>query len=152
MKRILIVIYLALLSMYGQLALAAPGPLFNVAVSTRGLTTNIAGFSLLITTTIPAKTYQFAGIKIKTPGYEILTDRGSNCVMAPNGYCLFSVSDTMEAIVFVSIPFLNTIVPNKKLIPVPTPSPSTVLITLCLNAKANTYSCEDHTVTLDQPV
>lgn len=147
MKRILIIIYSTLLFIYGQFAFATTSPLFDVKLAQPGLTTTINGVLFLINTTIPGKTYQFAGITIKTSGYEVAPDHGTRCSMAPNGYCLFSVSDTSPALLLVSIPFLENINPNSRLTPFPQVS---ILMTLCLNGKG-AYSCEDHTVSLNQP-
>ena len=52
---------------------------------------------LTITTTISHHTYPYAGIKILTPGYEL-----TGCTPYNNGYCLFTLSDTMSASVVLS--------------------------------------------------
>lgn len=51
------------------------------------------GATLIIATTVPNHTYPTAGIKITSAGYS-LTNPGSDCTPAANGYCLFSVSNT----------------------------------------------------------
>ena len=53
---------------------------------------NVSALSLGITTTIPNHTYPAAGIKVLTSNYV-----PSGCTPAPNGYCLFSVSNTSSA-------------------------------------------------------
>jgi len=53
---------------------------------------NVSALSLSVTTTILNHTYPAAGIKILTPNYVL-----SGCTPAPNGYCLFSVSNTSSA-------------------------------------------------------
>jgi hypothetical protein len=54
----------------------------------------VSASTLSILTTIPDHTYPFAGIKINTPHYEI-SDLKLVCTPYGNGYCLFSVSDTI---------------------------------------------------------
>lgn len=71
---------------------ANAGLLFNVSGSSNDLTIN---------TTIPNHTYSYAGIKITSTGYT-LTDKGSECTELPNGYCLFSVSQTTSKTLSIS--------------------------------------------------
>ena len=52
---------------------------------------NVDALNLKITSTIPNHTYNYAGIKINTPGYSI-NNTGADCTVYDNGYCLFSVS------------------------------------------------------------
>ncbi len=80
------------------------------------------GSSLSITTTIPNHTYPYAGIKINTKGYS-LTHVGTQCSDAGNGFCLFSVSDTMPVTMGV------------------TGSAGQFSATLCLNGKGP-FSCQ----------
>jgi hypothetical protein len=64
---------------------------------------NISASTVLITTTEPSFLYTEAGIKVLTPGYEITPIlSGINCVPYSNGYCIFSVSDTIPQIIEVS--------------------------------------------------
>jgi hypothetical protein len=65
------------------------------AVSCQNYTVN--NLNLYITTTIPNHTYPSAGIKINTPGYTL-----SGCTMTANGYCLFTVSNTMPATIGIT--------------------------------------------------
>ena len=120
---------LALLSMTSQAAFAdtetkstapqAPGHLFTVST---------IGNQLTINTTIPGRTYQFAGITSLTPGFSF-----APCTTSDNGYCLFSTND-------------------KQAIPiVVTGAPGAVEFTLCLNGVGATYSCENHLITFQQP-
>ena len=53
----------------------------------------VRALTLSILSTIHNHIYQFAGIKINTPGYTI-ENLGVDCTTVSNGYCLFSVSDT----------------------------------------------------------
>jgi hypothetical protein len=55
----------------------------------------VSALNLRIYTTIPNHTYSFAGIKINSPGYT-LAILGNDCEPSPNGYCLFSVSNTFS--------------------------------------------------------
>jgi len=52
----------------------------------------VSGLNLRVSTTIPNHTYPAAGIKILTPNFV-----PAGCTPAPNGYCLFSVSNTSPA-------------------------------------------------------
>ncbi len=53
---------------------------------------NVSALNLSIRTLIPHHRYPIAGIKINTPGYRVLANQ---CTPNSNGYCLFSVSDTV---------------------------------------------------------
>ena len=86
------------------------GQLFNVRTS---------GNQLTINTTKSGWFYQFAGIKSLTPGFSF-----SNCTLNINGFCLFSVSDTVAASPLLDGPAVQ---PELK---------------VCLNGIGNTYSCE----------
>ncbi len=57
----------------------------------------VAGTSLIIRTTRLNHTYPVAGIKINTPGFM-----PKGCKPINNGYCLFSVSNTIPASIFIS--------------------------------------------------
>ena len=63
----------------------------------------ITQLSLSILTTIPHRTYLSAGIKINTPGYTV-KDTGISCTPIKNGYCLFSVSDSMAKMLVIQTP------------------------------------------------
>lgn len=95
-----------------QISLAQSGPLFHVT-ATGGAPTplqfslclngmgplscqtyNANQLNLSITTTIPNHIYSIAGIKLNTPGYT-----PSGCTMINNGYCLFTASNTITAII-----------------------------------------------------
>lgn len=82
-----------------------------------------ASSTLSIITTTPRKTYPTAGIKILTPGYSIVGKSPS-----PNGFVLFSVSNTAPAQLTLAGPV------------------GTINIRLCLNGVGKTYSCEEYTV------
>lgn len=84
-----------------------------------------ASSTLSITTTTPRKTYPTAGIKILTPGYRIVGKAPS-----PNGFVLFSVSDTTPAKITLDGPI------------------GSINIRLCLNGTGKTYSCEEYTVSV----
>lgn len=60
---------------------------------------NVSALTLSILTTIPNRTYSFAGIKVNTPGYS-----PTGCSMNGNGYCLFSASNTNVATITVTAP------------------------------------------------
>ena len=53
---------------------------------------NVSALSLNISTTTPNRTYQAVGIKILTPNFT-----PTGCTQIPNGYCLFSTSNTSLA-------------------------------------------------------
>lgn len=100
----------------GQTARSQSGLLFNIAAI--GAPANISltlclngngpiscqnytasALSLNITTTISHHTYSSIGIKLNTPGYTIAT----GCSAIKNGYCLFAASDTIPAIMDISV-------------------------------------------------
>lgn len=84
-----------------------------------------ASLTLSISTTIPNHVYPSAGIKINTPGYG-LSSAGSECTMANNGYCLFSVSNTHPKTIHLS------------------GHSGSVNMTLCLNGQGPN-SCQQYT-------
>lgn len=92
---------------------ASPGPLFSVTTT---------GSNLQIRTTIPGRTYYNAGIYLDTPGSSLLNP-GTDCIMLPNGYCKFTVSDTTPATIDITGPNapltinlgLNAYVPIEKM-------------------------------------
>ncbi len=109
-------ISVTLLLIIGQNVFSGSGLLFNVSAtgtpSNMNITLclngkgplscqnyNVSALTLSILTTIPNRTYPFAGIKINTPGYVL-----SGCDLNGNGYCLFSVSNTKPAIIPVTPP------------------------------------------------
>ena len=125
------------LSVFCSQGSAAAGRLFHV--------TPLGESTICIKTTTPDWFYQFAGIKVITPGYTIqsFTDTEGlgfghpspreQCTVSDNGYCLFSTND-------------------KQAIPiVVTGAPGAVEFTLCLNGVGATYSCENHLITFQQP-
>lgn len=87
MKRILTTTAILLGAGLNQAAYSATGSFFNVAAN---------GATLTIKTTVPNHTYSAAGIKINTPGFTFASTN-PGCMMAANGYCLFSCSDTTAA-------------------------------------------------------
>lgn len=95
------------------------GPLFTVTAST---TTNV----LSIKTNVPQHVYPNAGIKVNTPGFS-LQGAGTECIPNSNGYCLFTVSDTVST----SITINGQLVGN-------------YTITLCLNGVGE-LSCQTYT-------
>jgi hypothetical protein len=68
--------------------------------SEEGMLFNVTGSSnnIKINTVIPNHYYPAAGIRLKTPGYQIT----SGCSSIANGYCLFGVSDTQQARIITS--------------------------------------------------
>lgn len=80
-----------------------------------------ASSTLSIITTTPRKIYPTAGIRILTPGYNIVGQSPS-----ANGFVLFSVSDTMPAQFSLDGPI------------------GTINIRLCLNGTGKKYSCEEY--------
>ncbi|MDR3476781.1 MAG: hypothetical protein P4M14_01965 [Gammaproteobacteria bacterium] len=106
MKRILTFIITIVTPFIIQASFAKSGLLFNVTAN--GLpaklnitlclngngslscqTYTVSASTLSIKTTIPNHTYPAIGIKVNTPGYT-----PAGCTPIPNGYCLFSASDT----------------------------------------------------------
>lgn len=104
-----------LLMSMSQLLYAVPGPLFNVTT---------ANNNLLIKTTIPHHNYPAAGIKIKAGNYT-LAGIGVDCVLQPNGYCVFPVSDNQAHNISIS------------------GSGAKLDVTLCLNGKGE-ISCQNY--------
>lgn len=142
MKRLMMVASFTFFLIWEQFAFAKTSQLFNVNIALPGLTNN-PGIGLNISTNIPNHTYQFAGIKINTPGYAI-RNPGVECTPSGNGYCLFSVSDTVPALIFVNFPL------NPQLFNALFPIPNIVVdMTLCLNGMGSTFSCENHTLRLN---
>ena len=114
----------ALLSMISQATFADTEIKSNVPQATGKLfSVSTIGNQLTINTTIPGKTYQFAGITSLTPGFSF-----APCPTPDNGYCLYTVSDTLPA-----NPSLvgNTANPTFK---------------LCLDGAGKKYSCEKKTI------
>lgn len=114
MKRILIAAGILFTLMFCQTNFARTGLFFNIS-ATGGQDTvgiilclngkgslscqnyTVSGVNLTIKTTITNHTYPFAGIRINTPGFT-----PQNCTPISNGYCLFSVSNTVPANIFIS--------------------------------------------------
>lgn len=115
MKRIFIKAIALFIFLQSQIGFAGSGLFFN---------TNTAGSVLNLTTTIPHHSYPNAGIKINTPGYSL-----TSCRTTGNGFCLFSVSDTMPASLLVNGP---KGMPN---------------VTLCLEGRGP-LSCQDYAVSI----
>lgn len=66
-------------------------------------TYSVSALDLSILATVANHTYPAAGIKLNTPDYI-----PTNCTPASNGYCLFSVSDTVAASIAVHSSHPNT--------------------------------------------
>lgn len=122
----LVLLSLAFFLFYGQASWAKhqdpsirPGHLFNVAAYVDTLTVN---------TVTPAWTYPKAGIKVLSPGYTIANLNSPT----PNGFYLFSVSDTSP----VDIKIVGAAGP--------------VNVALCLNGVGSGSSCETVTVKLSK--
>jgi hypothetical protein len=98
-----------------------------LASGTSFFTVSSSGSSLQIQAT-QYHNYPNAGIKINTPGYS-LADIGTDCSMATNGYCIFSVNNQEASNIQIS------------------GSAGDVNISLCLNGQAQA-SCQSYTVTL----
>ena len=121
MKRIFTFIAIALTATFSSLASAETGSLFNVRFTTIGFST-APSLSLSINTTAPGWVYKSAGIKLTTPECHIITSE-TDCSTSDNGYCLFSVSDTKTARIYLScssVALLNS--------PLPVPAVSMVLV------------------------
>ena len=125
-KSITIVHGLVLLFVY-QLAFAVTGALFRVSASGNQTTDpinislclngkgplscqshTISQPRLTIRTTIPGQTYVAAGIKISSTKVKVTNLEG--CVPNSNGFCLFSVSDSQAANIFINNPTATPIV------------------------------------------
>ena len=118
-KRMIMQFSIALFLIMSQSALAgASGLLFNVSatgtpanvsitlcLNGKGAlscqTYNVSALTLSIRTVVPNHVYPAAGIKINTLGYE-LANLGLSCTPNDNGYCLFSVSNTVPASISLS--------------------------------------------------
>jgi len=115
MKRLLVKACIGITALAAGISYAKnSGLMFNVTAS---------GPQLSINTTIPNHTYPNAGIKINTPGFS-LSGAGTECTMASNGYCLFSVSDTQAKTISIT-------------------GTGTMSATLCLNG-SGPLSCQDY--------
>ena len=90
MQRIIIKLAAFSILLQSSLIFADTGLFFNI---------NSTGPVLAITTTTPNHIYPNAAIKFNTPGYSV-----ASCRQAANGFCLFSVSDTMPATLLVNGP------------------------------------------------
>jgi len=89
--------------------------------------------NLTISPAIPNHVYPFIGIKINTPGYT-LGNLGLDCAPNPNGYCLFSASQSQAKTV--------SLVVNGTL----TLSPTTLPITNTSNAYNQTITADETAV------
>lgn len=112
---------LALLVLFFQSTMASTSSGLFFKVTANNLTLNIK-------TTVPHHVYQAAGIKIKTNRHEL---PGIGCTKATNGFCLFAVSDTAEAVIPI------------------TGGAGPVQIILCLDGQGQ-LSCQNYTVNLSQ--
>jgi hypothetical protein len=113
-KRIFILMSALCVLLFNQISIAGSGLFFNILAT--GTPANlsitlclngtgplscqnytISALNLRINTTIPNHLYSVAGIKINTPGYNLV-----GCVPSSNGFCLFSVSNTVPANISVT--------------------------------------------------
>ena len=85
---------------------------------------------ITINTKTPGWFYQFAGIQVLTPGYQI----SGNTFPSGNGSYLFSVSDTQSAQFTIN------------------GSAGNIQVKLCLNGVGQTYGCEIVTVVVSLPI
>lgn len=114
MKRICTLLATLFLLFTTQATVAGTGLLFNVAatgvpanpsitlcLSGRGPLScqnyTVSSLSLSIKSTLANHAYPAAGIKVNTPGYTL-----SGCTPFKNGYCLFSVSNTLPAMIYIT--------------------------------------------------
>jgi hypothetical protein len=108
-----------ILSLNSHTLFAENGTTPPPSLSGRFFNLSYIGNELSFTTATPAWFYQFAGISSLTSGFNFL-----NCTPSDNGFCLFSVSDTLSGTATLRGPAVQ---PTFK---------------LCLNGIGNTYSCE----------
>jgi DNA-binding beta-propeller fold protein YncE len=108
-----------ILSLNSHTLFAENGTTPPPSLSGRFFNLSYIGNELSFTTATPAWFYQFAGISSLTSGFNFL-----NCTPSDNGFCLFSVSDTLSGTATLRGPAVQ---PTFK---------------LCLNGVGNTYSCE----------
>lgn len=127
MKKSIIIVHVLVLLFVYQLAFAVSGALFNVSASGNQTTDpiniilclngkgplscqnfTVSNPTLTISTTIPDHTYVVAGIKISSTKVKVTNLEG--CVPYSNGFCLFSVSNTQPANIFINNPTATPIV------------------------------------------
>lgn len=127
MKKSVIIIYFLVLLFVYQLSFAANSALFKISASGNQTTDPIHIIlclngkgplscqhytvyqpRLTISTTIPNHTYVAAGIKISSTRVPVTGLEG--CVSYSNGFCLFKVSDTRPASIFINNPTATPIV------------------------------------------
>ena len=127
MKKSIIIVHGLVLLFVCQLTVAASGVLFNISTSGNQTTDpinislclngtgplscqnfTISNPKLTISTTIPGHTYVAAGIKINSTKVQVTNLEG--CVPYSNGFCLFSVSDSQPANIFINNPSATPIV------------------------------------------
>lgn len=125
-KSILTIHFLILLFVY-QISFAETGAFFNISASGNQTTDPINIIlclngegplscqnytvyqpRLTINTTIPNHTYAVAGIKISSTRVAVTNIEG--CISYSNGFCLFSVSNTQPANIFINNPTATPIV------------------------------------------
>ena len=143
MKSIVLLTRMVMFFLCGQSAFAATGQLFNVSAGFQPTLFRGPGstITLTINTTIPNKTYNVAGIQITSLGYA-LQNPDSGCTPLSNGYCLFSVSNSIPAQINVTTPIYNIM---------STPLFYKLTMKLCLNGTGEPLSCEMHTVSPISP-
>jgi len=127
MKKSTIIVHGLVLLFVCQLTFAISGALFNVSASGNQTTApiniilclngkeplscqrlTISNSKLTIRTTIPGHTYLAAGIKISSTNVKVTNLEG--CIPNSNGFCLFSVSDSQLASIFINNPTATPIV------------------------------------------
>lgn len=102
----------------------------SFAMASSLFTVSVSGTTLTITSTAANHTYPAAGIKINTPSDF---SAGSGCTLQSNGFCTFSVSDTVPAHIVIN------------------GSTASTDVTLCLNG-VGALSCQHYSVALTGPV
>ena len=126
-KKSVIIVYSLILLFVCQLTFAVNGPLFIVSAAGNQTTApiniilclngkgplscqsfTVSNPRLTISTTIPEHTYVAAGIKISSTKAAVTNLEG--CVPYSNGFCLFSVSNSQPARIFINNPTATPIV------------------------------------------
>lgn len=126
MKKSILMLHGLILSFVSQFTFAVSSPLFNVSASGNQTTDpihiilclngkgplscqnfTVSNPRLTISTTIPGHTYLQAGIKISSTN---VTTNLEGCELYSNGFCLFSVSNTQPASIFINNPTATPIV------------------------------------------
>lgn len=123
MRGVLVKIGAILIFILSQSTFALSGLFFHASSTTKSAVT--------ISTIVQNHFYPSARIKINTPGYT-LTSPGIDCTVTSHEYCLFSVSDTVPAIIGVTGPA------------------GRVSLTLCLNG-TSPLSCQNYNIIITSP-